>query len=95
VRLEGIKKRLDAAKGNWSEQLYHVLWSYHTTIQSSTGETPFRLTYGADAVIPVEIGEPSWRTTNPPENNEALLRENIDMIDEIREAARLKELARK
>ncbi|XP_072060201.1 uncharacterized protein [Arachis hypogaea] len=29
--------------------------------QSSIGETPYQLTYGVDAVIPVEVGEPSPR----------------------------------
>nr|KYP46207.1 Pre-mRNA-processing protein prp40 [Cajanus cajan] len=29
--------------------------------QSTTQETPFRLVYGSDAMIPVEIGEPSFR----------------------------------
>ncbi|XP_072054424.1 uncharacterized protein [Arachis hypogaea] len=29
--------------------------------QSSTGKTPFRLTYGVDAMIAIEIGEPSPR----------------------------------
>jgi len=32
VILEGINKRLDAAKGNWANQLYHVLWNYQTTV---------------------------------------------------------------
>ncbi|RDX93796.1 hypothetical protein CR513_23884, partial [Mucuna pruriens] len=53
------KKRLEEAKGRWVEELPHVLWSYHTTPQSTTNETPFRLTFGTEAVIPVEIGESS------------------------------------
>ncbi|XP_016173643.1 uncharacterized protein LOC107616163 [Arachis ipaensis] len=56
VILLGLKKRLDNKKGVWADELASVLWSYRTTEQSSTGETPFRLTFGVDAVIPVEIG---------------------------------------
>nr|XP_025679195.1 uncharacterized protein LOC112779163 [Arachis hypogaea] len=56
VILLGLKKRLDNKKGVWADELASVLWSYQTTEQSSTGETPFRLTFGVDAVIPVEIG---------------------------------------
>ncbi|XP_025638073.2 uncharacterized protein [Arachis hypogaea] len=59
VVLLGLKKRLDNKKGAWADELASVLWSYRTTEQSSTRETPFRLTYGVDAMIPVEIGDPS------------------------------------
>ncbi|XP_072071426.1 uncharacterized protein [Arachis hypogaea] len=61
VILKGLKKRLEGKKGSWADELASVLWSYRTSLQSSTGETPFQLTYGVDAVIPVEIGEPSPR----------------------------------
>ena len=54
--LEGLKKRLDSAKGLWAKQLPSVLWSYRTTVHTDTKETPFRLTFGQDAIIPVEIG---------------------------------------
>ena len=53
--LSGLKKRLDGAKGNWVEELPNVLWAYRTTPHRSTGETPFSLTYGTKAVIPVEV----------------------------------------
>ncbi|XP_019418521.1 PREDICTED: uncharacterized protein LOC109329297 [Lupinus angustifolius] len=58
VLLCGIKRRLQEANGVWSKQLHHVLWAYHTTPHSTTGESPFNLTYGFEAMIPVEIGEP-------------------------------------
>ena len=53
--LEGLKKRLDSTKGMWVEQLPSVLWSYRTTVHMDTKETPFRLTFRQDAIIPVEI----------------------------------------
>ncbi|XP_057760767.1 uncharacterized protein LOC130981166 [Arachis stenosperma] len=91
VILSGLKKRLDNKKGAWADELASVLWSYRTTEQSSTKETPFRLTYGVDAVIPVEIGEPSPR----------LLLKGVeeavekDLIEEAREMAHLTETALK
>nr|XP_025611643.1 uncharacterized protein LOC112704995 [Arachis hypogaea] len=91
IILLGLKKRLDNKKGAWADELASVLWSYRTTEQSSTKETPFRLTYGLDAVIPVEIGEPSPR----------LLLKGVeeavekDLIDEAREMAHLTETALK
>ena len=54
--LKIIKTKLDDAKGAWLEELPNVLWAYRTTARTSTGETPFRLTYGTEAVIPVEVG---------------------------------------
>ena len=56
VIVSGLKKRLDDAKGKWVEELPHVLWMYKTTPRRSTGETPFSMTYGAEAVIPLETG---------------------------------------
>nr|XP_025641265.1 uncharacterized protein LOC112736143 [Arachis hypogaea] len=91
IILLGLKKWLDNKKGAWADELASVLWSYRTTEQSSTKETPFRLTYGLDAVIPVEIGEPSPR----------LLLKGVeeavekDLIDEAREMAHLTETALK
>ncbi|XP_016168981.1 uncharacterized protein K02A2.6-like [Arachis ipaensis] len=40
VILKGLKKRLEGKKGSWIDELASVLWSYRTTPQSSTGETP-------------------------------------------------------
>nr|GFB56099.1 reverse transcriptase domain-containing protein [Tanacetum cinerariifolium] len=59
---EGIKARLDKHKGRWVEELSHVLWAHRTTIKVSTGDTPFSLVYGTEAVIPAEIGMPTIRT---------------------------------
>nr|XP_029147022.1 uncharacterized protein LOC114924956 [Arachis hypogaea] len=91
VILLGLKKCLDGKKGNWADELPSVLWSYRTTEQSATGETPFRLTYGVDAVIPVEIGEPSPRLLI------AGMSEGVekDLIEETREIAHLTETALK
>ncbi|RVW37234.1 hypothetical protein CK203_103125 [Vitis vinifera] len=57
-----LKKRLEQAKGKWVEELPGVLWAYRTTPGRPTGNTPFALTYGMDAVIPTEIGLPTIRT---------------------------------
>lgn len=88
VILAELKKRLGEAKGAWAEQLPEVLWAYRCTPQSTTRETPFRMAYGSDAMIPVEIGEPSFRRTHFDEaNNEAELRTSLDAIEEVRDRA--------
>ncbi|KAK2456096.1 hypothetical protein QL285_003492 [Trifolium repens] len=93
VILRGLRRRLDDNKKRWVEELHSVLWAYRTTPHSTTGETPFRLVYGTEAVIPVEIGEPSRRTQQPldEEMNDEALREELDLVEEIRTRASLKE----
>ncbi|XP_030922900.1 uncharacterized protein LOC115949756 [Quercus lobata] len=83
-----IKAKLDDAKGAWPEELPNVLWAYRTTARTPTGETPFRLTYGTKAVIPVEVGVTSIRQeTLNEECNDDELRLNLDFLDEVRDKA--------
>ena len=88
VIVSGLKKRLDDAKGKWMEKLPHILWMYRTTPLRSTGETLFSMTYGAKAVIPLETGFPTSRTSsfNPRDNDEQLTK-SLDLIEEKRENA--------
>ena len=58
--LKIIKTLLEGAKGIWLDELPRVLWAYQTTARTPTEETPFRLAYGTDAIIPVEIGLTSY-----------------------------------
>nr|XP_023884816.1 uncharacterized protein LOC111997010 [Quercus suber] len=54
--LKIIKTKLDDAKSAWPKELPNVLWAYRTTARTLIGETPFKLTYGIEAVILVEVG---------------------------------------
>ena len=52
------------------------------------GRNPFRLTYGTEAVIPVEVGVTSIRReVFNEESNDDHLRINLDCIDKIRDTA--------
>ena len=53
--LKIIKTRLEGAKRVLLDELPDVLWAYRTTVRTPTGETPFKVTYGSEAVIPVEV----------------------------------------
>ena len=83
VIVNGLKKRLDKAKGRWVEELPHVLWTYQTIARRSIGETPFLMTYGSKAMIPLKTGFPTLRTRLfTPDNNGKLLERSLDLVDE-------------
>ena len=61
--LNGIKKKIERAKGTWDEELPGILWASRTTVKEATSHTPFSLVYRSEAVLPVEIGIRSTRIT--------------------------------
>ena len=73
-----------------ADELESVLWSYRITPHSTMGEFPFKLTYGVDAMIPVEVGEPSPRFIfrNPSPQS---IREDLDLSNEAKEMTYIKE----
>ena len=86
--LKIIKVWLEEAKSAWPKELPNVLWAYKTTVRTPTGETPFRLTYGTEVVIPIKVGVNSIRREafNEDSNNDQL-RVNLDYLDEVRDEA--------
>ena len=86
--LKIIKTRLKGTKGIWPKELPSILWAYRTTARTPIRETPFRLTYGSEAVIPIEIGLTSYKVDNHDErkNNEAMCLQ-LDLVDEVKAMA--------
>ncbi|KAL2235239.1 UNVERIFIED_CONTAM: Gag-Pol polyprotein [Sesamum indicum] len=88
--LQHLKSRLSSKK-DWSDELPGVLWVYRTTPRSSTGETPFSLVYGSEAVIPTEIGEESQRIMGfDPASNRGQRAFDLDTVEERRDAAQVR-----
>ncbi|KAG7585759.1 Retrotransposon gag domain [Arabidopsis thaliana x Arabidopsis arenosa] len=88
--LSNLKKRLSHLKGGWYNELQPVLWAYRTTPRRPTGETPFSLVYGMEAVVPAELNVPGLRRTEAPlneEENSAMLDDSLDTINERRDQA--------
>nr|GEX39072.1 reverse transcriptase domain-containing protein [Tanacetum cinerariifolium] len=89
---EGIKARLGEENKNWVEELPHVLWAHRIMIKSSHGDTPFSLTYGAEAVIAAEIGMPMYRTAAVDVvYNDEELRLNLDLLEGRHERTAIRE----
>ncbi|XP_074323195.1 uncharacterized protein LOC141660132 [Apium graveolens] len=80
------KTKLEERKRNWPEELPKVLWSYNTTPRSTTGESPFMLTYGYEAMVLVDVGSGSLRRDRYAEEdveiNQIL---HLDILEETRE----------
>lgn len=86
--VNGLKKRLEGAKGNWTEELPSINWAYQTTPKRSIGETSFSMTYGAETVILVEISMSSMKVVGfSSGNNEAKMFKNLDFLKERRDMA--------
>nr|GEX77104.1 reverse transcriptase domain-containing protein [Tanacetum cinerariifolium] len=81
---------------NCVEEVSHVLWAHRIMIKSSNGDTPFSLTYGAEAVIPDEIDMSTLRIAEVDmvKNNEAL-GISLDLLEEKREQAAIQEARNK
>ncbi|XP_045797600.1 uncharacterized protein LOC123891746 [Trifolium pratense] len=50
-----IRKHIAQKPRNWNKTLNQVLWACRNSPKESTNSNPFRLTYGHDVVLPVEI----------------------------------------
>ena len=61
IIVNNLKKKLGQKKGKWAEELPFVLWADRTTSKNATGQTPFSLVFGAEAMIPTEMVMPTAR----------------------------------
>ena len=61
--LDGLKKRLYDANskkgGKWIQELPHVVLGLRTQPSKATGQSPFFLTYGSEAILPTYI---KWKS---------------------------------
>ncbi|XP_071704727.1 uncharacterized protein [Rutidosis leptorrhynchoides] len=78
----GIKSRLGLSQPKWVDEVPYVLWAHLTTPKWSTGETPFSLVHGTEAVLPADIRVPTQRVLAfGIENNSSILRENLNLLE--------------
>ena len=87
--LKLIKTQLEGAKGLWPEELPSIMWACRTTARIPMGETPFRMTFEIEAVIPVEIRLTTFLTViYDNHQNKEQIRLNLDLVNEVREKAK-------
>jgi hypothetical protein len=54
-----LTKICDVNKDDWDLKVPTVLWAYRTTWKKITRQTPFKLVYGHEAVVPLDYLIPS------------------------------------
>jgi hypothetical protein len=90
--LDALKKRLhDAANskgGKWIKELTNVLWGLRTQPSKPTGQSPYFLVYGSEAILPADV---MWVSPAIEQYNEGISedskRVDIDRLEEARCAA--------
>ncbi|XP_071700585.1 uncharacterized protein [Rutidosis leptorrhynchoides] len=90
--MRGIKAHMGLYGNKWVDELPSVLWAHRTTHKNSTGETPFSLVYGTEAIIHSELMVLTKRIRSFDESsNDEGLRANLDMLKEREEISAIRE----
>ena len=88
--LQGVKTRmfgrLKTYAGKWAKELPSVLWALRTSPSRATGDSPFFLTYGSEAVLPTELefGSLRVRNFNEKKSEDGRLKD-LDQLKEARD----------
>lgn len=87
----GLKKKLDQAKGLWVKEVKNVLGAYIITKNTLAGEISFALMYGTEVVISIEIAMPNYGVQHSSnQTNDAKQRMSLDLLEEFRETTAMK-----
>jgi Integrase core domain len=89
-----MKKTVDGNQRDWDNRLQEALWAYRTMYRMPTQVTPYSLTFGVEAILPLEVELPSLRVAM--QNNmtmdecQQLRLDELDAMDEKRLIAQQK-----
>ena len=80
VLISILEKMLEDNPRDWHKILFETLWAYRTSKRGSIRVYHYFLTYGQDAVLPMEVVVPSLRVSwkndlNPQEYSEVMMME--------------------
>ena len=74
-----LTKVCNANHDDWDLKILAMLWEYCTTCEKLLGQTPFKLVYGKEAVMPMEYIVPSLHIfTTTGMDDEVVLEEGIE-----------------
>jgi hypothetical protein len=87
--LDSLKKGLHDAtntkRGKWIKELPNALWGLHTQPTKPTGQSPYFLVYGSEAILPADV---MWECPAVEQYDEGISedsrRVDIDSLEEAR-----------
>jgi len=81
-----LTKVFNAQRSDWDLCILVVLWAYQTMCKNLTGQTPFRLVYGVEVVMPMEYIMPSLHIVAlTGMTDHGALEERLTQLDEFEE----------
>eukprot|EP00253_Pinus_taeda_P033072 PITA_33072 len=78
-----IKKLFEDNKKNLDSKLKYALWADRVTIKRSTGNSPFKLVYGTEAVFPIQLTLPMAKFLQEEKNDEEVMARRITDLTEL------------
>eukprot|EP00253_Pinus_taeda_P028834 PITA_28834 len=78
-----IKTLLEDNKKNWHSKLKYALWADRVTIKRSTGNSPFKLVYGTEAIFPIQLTLPVAQFLQEERNEEEDMAKRITDLAEV------------
>ena len=85
-----IFDRLNKFMGQWVGEVSAMLWGLRTTLNRSTGFTPFFMVYGTEAVLPTDLDYGAPRVLAYDEAKAEKDRQDaLDQLDKARETTLL------
>ncbi|XP_059658862.1 uncharacterized protein LOC132305204 [Cornus florida] len=91
VVIEIIEKMIKDKPRRWHEALSEVLWAYRNSKRTTIGTTPYRLTFGHDTVLPMELNVKSTKVAL--QHNLILADYNEAMLAELEDLDKVQKLA--
>jgi hypothetical protein len=83
-----IKKKIEENPRRWHEVLSEALWAHRISRHGATKVTPFKLVYGQDAVLPVEVNLDAYKLAKQNDISvivyHDLMMDNIDEVTDVR-----------
>ncbi|XP_043696633.1 uncharacterized protein LOC122647266 [Telopea speciosissima] len=81
-----LSKVIDDNPRSWAELLSEVQWAFRTSKRTAIGTTPYALTFGHDAIFPMEVTVKSLRVArhygmSPSQYRDSMMAE-LDNLDE-------------
>ena len=52
---KGLTKNWNINKDDWDDKVPTLLWEYRTSYKRATNQTPFKLVYGQEVVVPLQL----------------------------------------